>query len=54
MTQTWIKWLVNNSMRFVVYFVWFLVLPLYLIAYAKDAASDASNDLKKIQKLKKD
>lgn len=51
--QPWVKWLVNHDMKFVVYIVWLLILPLFLLAYAENAAQDAMSELNDIQKLKK-
>ena len=51
--QPWVKWLVNHEMKFVVYIIWLLILPLFLLAYAENAAQDAMSELNDIQKLKK-
>jgi len=51
--QPWVKWLVNHDMKFVVYIIWLLILPLFLLAYAENAAQDAMSELNDIQKLKK-
>lgn len=51
--QPWVKWLVNHDMKFVVYIVWLLILPLFLLAYVENAAQDAMSELNDIQKLKK-
>lgn len=51
--QPWVKWLINHNMKFVVYFVWFLVLPLFLFAYIENAVEDATKEFKDIQQLKK-
>ncbi len=40
-------------MKFVVYLVWLIILPLFLLAYAENAADDALAELNDIQKLKK-
>jgi hypothetical protein len=48
----WVKWLVNHKMKFVVYLVWLLVLPLFLLAYAENAARDAMNELSDIKNYK--
>jgi hypothetical protein len=39
-------------MKYVLYFVWFLLLPLYLLGYVKAATEDAMIDLKDISKAK--
>ncbi len=51
--QPWVKWLVNHNMKFVVYLVWLIILPLFLLAYLENAAEDALVELNDIQKLKK-
>lgn len=51
--KPWVKWLVNHDMKFVVYIVWLLILPLFLLVYAENAAQDAMSELNDIQKLKK-
>ena len=50
--QPWVKWLVNHKMKFVVYLVWVLVLPLFLVAYAGEAAKDAMQDFQAIKNMK--
>ncbi len=50
--RSWVKWCVNHKMKFVVYLVWFLVLPLYMSNYVGDAAADAMRDLNDIKKMK--
>jgi hypothetical protein len=52
--RPWVKWCVNHKMKFVVYLAWLLVLPLFLLAYAENAAADAMHEFKDIYNLKKD
>lgn len=52
--RPWVKWLVNHNMKFVVYLIWLIVLPLFLLAYAGEAAKDALHELNDIHNLKKD
>lgn len=52
MVRPWIKWLVNHKMKFVVYLVWLIVLPLFLLAYTENAAKDAMNELSDIKNYK--
>jgi hypothetical protein len=40
-------------MKFLVYLVWLIVLPLFLFAYIENAVEDATTEFKDIQKLKK-
>lgn len=54
MFRPWVKWLVNHKMKFVVYLVWLLVLPLFLLVYVGEAAEDAMTELEAIRNLKKD
>jgi len=39
-------------MKFVVYTVWLIVLPLFLLAYAGEAAKDAMQELESIKNMK--
>lgn len=50
--RPWVKWLVNHKMKFVVYLVWLVVLPLFLLTYAGDAARDAMRELNDIKNFK--
>ena len=50
--RPWVKWLVKHKMKFVVYLVWLIVLPLFLLAYAGDAARDAMNELNDLKNFK--
>jgi hypothetical protein len=52
--RPWVKWCVNHNMKFVVYLVWLILLPLFLLAYAENAAGDAMYEFKDIRNLKKD
>jgi hypothetical protein len=52
--QPWVKWLVNNNLKFLVYLVWFIALPAFLLAYFENAVDDALEALKEIKKFKKD
>jgi hypothetical protein len=52
--RPWVKWLVNHNMKPVIYLIWLVVLPLFLVAYAGEAAKDAMYELNDIRNLKKD
>lgn len=52
MFRPWVKWLTNHKMKFVVYLVWLLVLPLFLLVYVDEAAKDAMTELKAIRDYK--
>lgn len=54
MFRPWVKWLVNNNLKTVVYLIWLLVLPFFLLAYLENAAEDAIRELKDIRKLEKE
>lgn len=54
MFRPWVKFLVNHNMRFVVYFVWLIVLPLFLLQYIWQAAEDAMYEFESIKKLEKE
>ena len=51
--QPWVKCSIDHNMKFLVYLVWFLILPLFLFAYIENAVEDAAQEFKDIQKLKK-
>lgn len=53
MFKSWVKWCINHDLKFLVYLVWFLVLPLFLLAYAENAAEDAMHELSSIKNAKK-
>lgn len=53
MFKPWVKWCINHNMKFLVYIVWLLVLPLFLFVYIKDAADDAIRELEYIKNAKK-
>jgi hypothetical protein len=50
--RSWVKWCINHRAKFLVYLVWLIVLPLYWIVYLPEAAQDAIQDLKDINKMK--
>jgi hypothetical protein len=52
--QPWVKWLVNRNMKFIVFIVWLIALPAFLLAYIEDAADDALYTFKEIKQFKKD
>ena len=51
--KPWVKWSIDHNMKFLVYLVWLIVLPLFLFAYIENAVEDATTEFKDIQKLKK-
>lgn len=53
MFKPWVKWCIDHDMKFLVYVVWLLILPLYLFGYFKDAADDAIYELEYIKNAKK-
>lgn len=53
MSKTWVKWCVDHNMKFVLYIIWLLILPLFLLAYLENAAEDAMYELNWIKNLKK-
>jgi hypothetical protein len=54
MFRPWVKWLVNHNLKAVLYLIWLLVLPFFLLAYLENAAEDAMHELKDIRKLEKE
>lgn len=51
--KPWVKWCIENNMKFLVYVMWLLVLPLYLFTYLKNAGEDAIRELHWIKNIKK-
>lgn len=54
MFQSWVKWCINHNMKFLVYLVWLLVLPLFLLTYIENAVEDALYEFNLIKNAKKD
>lgn len=53
MFKPWVKWCVNNDMKFLVYLVWLLILPVFLLAYIENAVEDAMYEFNSIKNAKK-
>ena len=53
MFKPWVKWCIDHNMKFLVYLVWLVILPLFLLVYLKDAAHDALYELNYIKNAKK-
>jgi hypothetical protein len=53
MFKPWVKWCINHNVKFLVYLVWLLILPLFLFAYLENAAEDAIRELNCIKNIKK-
>lgn len=53
MSQPWVKWCVNNNLKFLVYLVWLIALPAFLLAYTENAVDDARYEFNCIKNLKK-
>jgi hypothetical protein len=53
MPKPWVKWLINHDMKFVLYIVWLVILPLFLLVYLKKSADDALYELNYIKNAKK-
>lgn len=53
MFKPWVKWCINHNMKFLVYLVWLLVLPLFLLAYIENAVEDAMHEFSSIKNAKK-
>lgn len=53
----WVKWLINNNLKFLVFAIWLLTIPLYFIARSVDwmrkSTQDAMDDLQDIKAAKK-
>jgi len=52
--QPWVKWLVSRNLKFIVYLVWLLALPLYWLVYLKQSMEDAISDIISIKDIKKE
>jgi hypothetical protein len=52
--KPWVKWLVNHNMKFIVFLVWLIALPAFLLVYIENATEDALQQLKEIKQFKKD
>lgn len=46
------QFFIRNNLRYVLYFIWLCVLPLYMLNYYKEAADDAVLDLKDLKAAK--
>jgi hypothetical protein len=53
MFKPWVKWCVNHNLKILVYLVWLLILPLFLLAYMENARDDALHEFNSIKNLKK-
>jgi hypothetical protein len=53
MFQSWVKWCINHDLKFIVYIVWLIILPVFLLVYLKDARNDALQELEYIKNAKK-
>jgi hypothetical protein len=44
MLQPWVKWMIKHNLKFLVIFVWLILLPLFWLAYVKQATEQATED----------
>jgi len=55
--RTWAQWLVNNNLRYVLYIIWLICFPIYMIARLRlficAFFEDALYDLKNIKDQEK-
>jgi hypothetical protein len=51
--KPWVKWCINNNVKFLVYIVWLIALPAFLLAYTENAVQDAIVELNWIKNIKK-
>lgn len=54
MFKSWVKWCINHNLKFLLYILWVLILPCFLLNYSKRAAEDAMWEFDKIKNAKKD
>lgn len=54
MLQPWVKWCINHNLKILVYFIWFIILPVFIFAYFQQAAEDALYEFNYIKNTKKD
>lgn len=53
MLQPWVKWMIKHNLKFVVYFAWLFILPVFWLSYLTQATEDALYELKCINNIKK-
>ena len=51
--RTWVKWCVKHDVKFLIYLVWALMLPLYIAVYVPEAFRDWMREKDVIKGLKK-
>jgi len=54
MLQPWVKWMIKHNLKFLVILVWLILLPLFWLAYLKQATEDAMYELNYIKNIKKE
>jgi len=52
--QPWVKWMIKHKLKFVVYFVWLFILPIFWLVYLQQATEDAMHELQYIKNIKKE
>lgn len=53
MVRPWVQWLVDRNMKFVLYIIWVLALPLFWFNYLGEAMDDAELAFDAIKSAKK-
>lgn len=51
--RSWVKWLINHNLKFIVIILWFIILPIFWFAYIKQSMEDAIHELEQIKNAKK-
>lgn len=50
--RPWVKWCVNHKCKFVIYFVWAITLPAYIVLYIPEAYGEWIRELDSVRRLK--
>ena len=53
MLRPWVQWFVDRNLKVVLYLIWIIALPAFLLAYLGEAVDDAEYTLDKIKTAKK-
>lgn len=53
MLRPWVQWLVDHNMKFVMYFIWLISLPLFWFNYLTEAMDDAEYVFDEIKSARK-
>jgi hypothetical protein len=54
MMQPWVKWMIKHNLKFVLYILWLIILPVFWLVYLQQAKKDALSELYYIKNIKKE